>query len=100
MFALPRSSWEDYNKTLISAGGGVFSRGAKTISITPEVKVALGITSASDTMTPIELMRAILKAPVDLFYNGGIGTYVKASPQSHAEVGDRATDAVRINGNE
>ena len=100
MFALPRSSWEDYNKTLISAGGGVFSRGAKTISITPEVKVALGITSASDTMTPIELMRAILKAPVDLFYNGGIGTYVKASHQSHAEVGDRATDALRINGND
>ena len=100
MFALPRSSWEDYNKTLISKGGGIFSRGAKTIAITPEVKAVLGINMAGDTMTPIELMRAILKAPVDLFYNGGIGTYVKASYQSHAEVGDRATDALRVNGNE
>ena len=100
MFALPRSSWEDYNKKLISAGGGIFPRGAKTIAITPEVKAVLGITTADDAMTPIELMRAILKAPVDLFYNGGIGTYVKASHQSNAEVGDRATDALRINGNE
>ena len=100
LFALPRSSWEDYNKTLISKGGGVFSRGAKFITITPEVKVGLGITITGDAMTPIELMRAILKAPVDLFYNGGIGTYVKASYQSNAEVGDRATDALRVNGNE
>ena len=100
MFALPRSSWEDYNKALISTGGGVFSRGAKTISITPEVKAVLGISASIEAMTPIELMRAILKAPVDLFYNGGIGTYVKASYQSNAEVGDRATDALRINGNE
>ena len=100
MFALPRSSWEDYNKALISSGGGVFSRGAKTIAVTPEVKAALGITGVGDAMTPVELMRAILKAPVDLFYNGGIGTYVKASYQSNAEVGDRATDTLRINGNE
>ncbi len=100
MFALPRSSWEDYNKELISTGGGVFSRGAKSITVTPEVKAALGIAGVGDAMTPIELMRAILKAPVDLFYNGGIGTYVKASYQSNAEVGDRATDALRINGNE
>ena len=102
LFALPRSSWEDYDKTLISSGGGVFSRGAKTINVTPEVKAALGIYSAADSlvMTPLELMRAILKAPADLFYNGGIGTYVKASYQSNAEVGDRATDALRINGNE
>ena len=100
MFALPRSSWEDYNKSLISKGGGIFSRGAKSIALTPEVKAVLGIGIAGDTMTPIELMRAILKAPVDLFYNGGIGTYVKASYQSNAEVGDRATDALRINGNE
>ena len=100
MFALPRSSWEDYDKARISKGGGIFSRGAKTIAITPEVKAALGIAMAGETLTPIELMRAILKAPVDLFYNGGIGTYVKASTQSNAEVGDRATDALRINGNE
>jgi len=100
MFALPRSSWEDYNKELISAGGGFFSRGAKSIAVSPEVKAVLGITGVGDAMTPVELMRAILKAPVDLFYNGGIGTYVKASYQSNAEVGDRATDALRINGNE
>ncbi|MEQ1515278.1 MAG: NAD-glutamate dehydrogenase domain-containing protein, partial [Usitatibacteraceae bacterium] len=100
MFALPRSSWEDYDKTLITKGGGLFPRGAKSIALTPEVKTVLGIDAAIDSMTPIELMRAILKAPVDLFYNGGIGTYVKASYQSNAEVGDRATDALRINGNE
>ncbi len=98
LFDLPRSSWDDYEKSLISKGGGVFPRGAKTIAISPETKLALGI--AAETMTPVELMRAILKAPVDLFYNGGIGTYVKASHQSNAEVGDRATDALRINGNE
>ncbi len=100
MFALPRSSWEDYDKALISAGGGVFSRGAKNIAVTAEVKAVLGIIGVGDSMTTIELMRAILKAPVDLFYNGGIGTYVKASYQSNAEAGDRATDALRINGNE
>ena len=100
MFALPRSSWEDYNKELISVGGDVFSRGAKSITVSSEAKAALGIEGVGDAMTPIELMRAILKAPVDLFYNGGIGTYVKASYQSNAEVGDRATDALRINGNE
>ena len=100
MFALPRSSWEDYNRALISKGGGVFARGAKTINVSPEAKAVLGIAVAGETMTPIELMRAILKAPVDLFYNGGIGTYVKASYQSNAEVGDRATDALRVNGNE
>ena len=98
LFVLPRSSWDDYDKALISKGGGVFPRGAKTIAISAEVKLALGIDA--DALTPVELMRAILKAPVDLFYNGGIGTYVKASYQSHAEVGDRATDQLRINGNE
>ncbi len=98
MFNLTRSSWDDYNKALISQGGGVFSRGAKSIAISPQVKKSLDI--GADNLTPIELMRAILKAPVDLFYNGGIGTYIKASTQSHAEVGDRSTDALRINGNE
>ena len=100
IFELPRSSWEDYNAKLISAGGGVFPRGAKSIPLTAEVKAALGIDPAIEALTPIELMRAIIKAPVDLFYNGGIGTYVKASYQSHAEVGDRATDALRVNGSE
>ncbi len=100
MFLLPRSSWDDYDKKLISKGGGVFARGAKSIDLTPEVKQALGIDGALKAMTPVELMRAILKAPVDLFYNGGIGTYIKSSAQSHGEVGDKATDAIRINGNE
>ena len=100
MFNLPRSSWEDYNAALISTGGGIFPRGAKSIPLTPEVKTSLGIDPVIKLMTPVELMRAILKAPVDLFYNGGIGTYVKASYQSHAEVGDRATDTLRVNGNE
>ena len=100
MFNLPRSSWEDYNVSLISTGGGIFPRGAKSIPLTPEVKASLGIDPSVEAMTPVELMRAIIKSPVDLFYNGGIGTYVKASRQSHAEVGDRATDALRVNGNE
>ena len=100
LFNLPRSSWEDFDLALISTGGGIYPRGAKSILLTPEVKASLGIAPSIDTMTPVELMRAILKAPVDLFYNGGIGTYVKASYQSHAEVGDRATDALRVNGNE
>lgn len=100
MFALPRSSWEDYNKALLSKGGGVFARGAKTILLSPEIKQVLDIPAEKESMTPVELMRAIIKAPVDLFYNGGIGTYVKSSAQSNAEVGDRATDALRVNGNE
>ena len=100
MFNLPRSSWEDFKPALFSKGGGIFPRGAKSIALTPEVRASLGIDPAIETMTPVELMRAILTAPVDLFYNGGIGTYVKASYQSHADVGDRATDALRVNGNE
>ena len=98
IFALPRSSWEDYDKSLISAGGGIHSRAAKSIPLTAEVMRMLDI--EEDALSPIDLMRAILKANVDLFYNGGIGTYVKASSQRHAEVGDRATDALRVNGNE
>ena len=77
-------------------GGGVHARSAKSIALTPEVKAALGI--AADAMTPTELVNAILKAPVDLVYNGGIGTYVKASGETHAQVGDRANDALRVNG--
>jgi glutamate dehydrogenase len=98
MFKLPRSSWADYNAGLISAGGGVYPRSAKSIAVTPEVKAALGITA--DAMTPTELVNAILKAPVDLIYNGGIGTYVKAATETHAQVGDRANDALRVNGGE
>ncbi len=100
LFALPRSSWDDYDKALLSKGGGVFPRGAKNIALTSEVKTVLGIDGEIATLTPVELMRAILKAPVDLFYNGGIGTYLKASHQSNLEVGDKANDAIRINGDE
>jgi glutamate dehydrogenase len=96
LFALPRSSWDDYDKSLISKGGGVFSRGAKSIPLTPEVRAVLDV--SVESLTPVELMSAILKAPVDLFYNGGIGTYVKSSSQSHASVGDRANDALRVDG--
>jgi glutamate dehydrogenase len=96
LFRLPRSSWADYDAGKISRGGGVHPRSLKSLAITPEVGEALGITAA--TMTPSELINAILKAPVDLLYNGGIGTYVKASTETHAEVGDRANDAIRVNG--
>jgi len=98
LFALPRSSWEDYNKELISAGGGVFSRAAKSIAITPEMKRRFDI--EEDKLTPNELISALLKSPVDLLWNGGIGTYVKASRESHADVGDKANDSVRVDGAE
>jgi glutamate dehydrogenase len=100
MFKLPRSSWEDYNKTLISKGGGVFPRSAKSIALTPEVKTALGIDPAIASASPTELMSAILKSPVDLLWNGGIGTYVKASRETHVDVGDRANNALRVDGRE
>ena len=100
MFALPRSSWADYNTALISAGGGVWSRSAKSIALSPEMRVALGIAADIEAMTPAALMHAILRAPANLFYNGGIGTYVKASTESHAECGDRANDAIRVDGAE
>lgn len=98
MFALPRSSWEDYNKELISKGGGVYPRSARTIDITPEVQAALDI--AETSLTPEELMHRILLAPVDLFYNGGIGTYIKSAHESHAQVKDRANDNIRVDGNQ
>ena len=96
LFRLPRSSWADYDASLLSPGGGIHPRTAKSIAITPEAAKALAIDAK--TMTPAELVNAILKAPVDLLYNGGIGTYVKAAAETHGEVGDRANDAVRING--
>jgi glutamate dehydrogenase len=98
MFKLPRSSWADYDAKLLSEGGGVHARSAKSITLTPQVKAVLGI--SVDALAPIELVNAILKAPVDLIYNGGIGTYVKAQNETHAEVGDRANDALRVNGRE
>ena len=98
LFALPRSSWDDYDKTLISKGGGVYPRSAKSIELSEEVQRALDI--AGKRVTPNELMNALLKAPVDLLWNGGIGTYVKASTQAHPEVGDRANDGLRVNGKE
>ncbi|HEY6941941.1 NAD-glutamate dehydrogenase, partial [Dokdonella sp.] len=100
MFALPRSSWDDYDKSLISPGGGVFARSAKTIALSPEACRALGIAEGTAQLTPTELMSAILKAPVDLLWNGGIGTYVKAESETNSEVGDRANNALRINGRE
>ncbi len=98
LFQLPRSSWQDYDKALISAGGGVFSRGAKSIELTPEIKAALDI--AEDSLDPVSLIRAILKAPAELLYLGGIGTYVKSSMETDAQVGDKGTDALRINADE
>ncbi|MEO5875547.1 MAG: NAD-glutamate dehydrogenase domain-containing protein, partial [Streptosporangiaceae bacterium] len=100
LFALPRSSWADYDTTLISAGGGVFPRTAKSIRLTPEVRDALGIAPDVAAMRPFELMRAALLAPVDLLWNGGIGTYVKASTENNADVGDKANDTIRVDGTE
>ncbi len=96
LFALPRSSWDDYDKSLISEGGGVWPRSAKSISLSEQARAALGIEAAS--LTPNELIRCILRAPVDLLYNGGIGTYIKATSETDAQVGDRASDALRVNG--
>lgn len=98
MFNLPRSSWSDYDKGLISTGGGVYLRSAKSIQISVEAQKVLGIEVAQ--LTPVELIQAILRAPVDLLWNGGIGTYVKASSETHAAVGDRVNDSLRIDGRE
>lgn len=98
LFNLPRSTWMDYNSELISTGGGIFSRSAKSIKISPEMKLAFGI--EQDYLVPNDLIRAVLVSPVDLIWNGGIGTFVKSSLETHMEVGDRTNDAIRINGNE
>ncbi|MFJ9314108.1 NAD-glutamate dehydrogenase [Pimelobacter simplex] len=98
LFELPRSSWQDYDKSLISAGGGVFSRRAKSIPVNAQIRAALGIAGHVEHMTPAELMRAILLAPVDLLWNGGIGTYVKASTETDADAGDKSNDAIRVDG--
>jgi len=96
MFKLPRSNWTDYNAKLISKGGGVFERSAKTIKLSPEMKAFLEINKAE--ATPTEIMNAILKAQVDLLFFGGIGTYVKSAAQSNADASDKANDAIRVNG--
>jgi len=100
LFDLPRSSWEDYDSSLISPGGGVYRRDQKSIQISSEARAALGIDNEVSSLTPPALMNAILKAPADLLFNGGIGTYVKAESESDAAVGDRANDAIRVNGNQ
>ncbi|WP_405751655.1 NAD-glutamate dehydrogenase [Streptomyces sp. NBC_00012] len=98
LFELPRSSWADYNKDLLSAGGGIHPRSAKSIPVNAHIREALGIEPGVTKMTPAELMQTILKAPVDLAWNGGIGTYIKSSAESNADVGDKANDAIRVNG--
>src|SRR5439155_17438828 len=98
LFRLPRSSWADYNGTLISRGGGVFERRAKSIPIGTEMKRAFDI--EADHLTPAELIRKLLTAAVDLLWFGGIGTFVKAANETNAEVGDRANDALRVHGDE
>jgi glutamate dehydrogenase len=98
LFDLPRSSWADYNTALLSTGGGVWPRTAKSIPISAPTRAALGLPADTSTLTPSELMKAILSAQVDLLWNGGIGTYVKAATESHADVGDKANDSIRING--
>lgn len=98
MFKLPRSSWQDYDVSKISKGGGIFPRSAKSIQLSPEIKAALDI--QEDALDPAALMKAILKAPAELLYLGGIGTYVKAPGETDAQVGDKANDAIRIDGGE
>jgi glutamate dehydrogenase len=100
LFNLPGSAWSDYDRTLISPGGGLFERSAKQIPLSPEIRQALAIDGAPERITPAQLIRHILQAPVDLLWNGGIGTYVKAGSETDASVGDRANDAVRINGSD
>jgi glutamate dehydrogenase len=98
LFELPRSSWADYDAKLLSEGGGIWPRTAKSIKLSPQARQALGM--EAEALTPNELISALLKAPVDLLWNGGIGTYVKAAGESHADAGDRANDAVRVDGAE
>ncbi|HEY0889683.1 MAG TPA: NAD-glutamate dehydrogenase [Nocardioides sp.] len=100
LFALPRSSWQDYDRSLISPGGGVWSRQQKSIPLSAEARDALGLAEDVASLSPHELIRAILRAPADLLFNGGIGTYVKGTHETHAAVGDKANDAVRVNGRE
>jgi len=98
LFETPRTSWQDYDKSLISEGGGVFSRSAKSIALTPQIKALLDI--EADSVDPVTLMQAVLKARAELLYFGGIGTYIKGAGETNLQVGDKANDAIRINGGE
>ena len=98
LFETPRTSWDDFDKSLLSAGGMVYSRGAKSLQLTPQIKARFNL--HRDEVSPTELMTALLKSEVDLIWNGGIGTYLKSSVESHSQVGDRANDSLRINGEE
>ena len=100
LFDLPGSSWDDFDRSIISEGGGVFSLAAKSIPVSPQMAAALGLDPQVTSLTPVELKRAVLLAPVDLLWNGGIGTYIKASTETDAEIGDRGNDAIRVNGDE
>jgi glutamate dehydrogenase len=100
LFALPRSSWDDYDRSAISPGGGVWPRTAKSLPVGPEMRAALGIAEDVRQLSPPELIRAILRAPADLLWNGGIGTYVKATDETHAAAGDKANDGIRADGRE
>jgi glutamate dehydrogenase len=98
LFEMPRSSWSDYDSKLMSKGSALFSRRSKSLDVSPEMKARFGITA--DKLSPNDLITALLKSPVDLIWNGGIGTYVKSSDESHADAGDKANDSLRINGKE
>jgi len=98
LFGIPRSTWEDYDRALISPGGGVFRREAKSVPLSPEVRKMLGV--EAESLGGEEVIAALLRADVDLLYNGGIGTYVKASTESHRDVGDKANDRVRVDATE
>lgn len=98
LFTAGRTSWQDFDRSVISEGGGVYSRRDKSVPLTPQVREALGIEDDVESMSPQELVRRVLLAPADLLYNGGIGTYVKASTETNQEVGDKANDAIRVNG--
>ncbi|WP_083787066.1 NAD-glutamate dehydrogenase [Stackebrandtia nassauensis] len=100
LFKLPRSTWDDFDKSIISEGGGVWSRSAKSIPLTPQVRTLLDLDDTVTELAPSELIKAILRAKVDLLWNGGIGTYVKAATETHAEVGDKGNDALRVDGAE
>jgi glutamate dehydrogenase len=98
LFALPRSTWADYDRTVISPGGGVYDRTLKAVPVSPHAAQALGLPAGTESRNPAELIAAILRAPVDLLWNGGIGTYVKSRAERDSDVGDRANDAVRVDG--
>ncbi|QSE87484.1 NAD-glutamate dehydrogenase (plasmid) [Rhodococcus pseudokoreensis] len=100
LFELPRSSWDDYDRSLISAGGGIFARTAKSIPLSNQIREALGLAPDILRLSPQELVTAILRAPVDLLWNGGIGTYIKSSGETHLDVGDKANDGVRVDATE